>query len=442
MAFHKIVYFLILFFFWVASVSSSEAPGVTTLEQSVKKALDYSPHLQALRHNHGAIKFDLKQSQARYLPSVDLMLGYGLEQHSDKITRQTRADPANTDWDPRGDATLRLTQKLYDGGETSQQVSIQKAILASAGFDIQDATQGIALNAIHAHLEVYRQRELVALAEKNLKVHQDIFQSLSEMEKAGAGNIADVTHTQARMARAQSNLFISKADLTRAMVRYARVVGTKPGKLALAEVPKKMPNSLEEALEWTEQRNPEILAFNAKLLEADARVTLARSAYKPKINIELSSSYNDQLEGDSSWENTNDAMLTLHWNLFNGGQDKAHKNAVLSRKRQIRSNRDDTLFELRQATATAWATYLSLQSQKKSYQAAVAYSQKTFDAYLKQFSVSQRSLLDVLSAENDYFQSASRLITVSVEGTIVAYQILRLGKEVQIPRHYRPSHSN
>lgn len=435
MAFYRIVYFLIFFLYWVPSVSSSPAPGVTTLDQSIEKALDYSPQLQALRHDHGALKFDLKQSRGRYLPSVNLLLGYGLEQYSDEVTRQTRADPSNTDWDPRGDAILKLTQKVYDGGETSQQVSIQEAILASADFGIQDATQAIALNAIHAHLEVYRQRELVALAEKNLKVHQDIFQSLSEMEQAGAGNIADVTHTQARMARAQSNLFISKADLTRALVHYTRVVGTQPGKLAWAEVPKKMPNSLEEALERTEQRNPEILAFNARLIEADARVELARSTCKPKINIELSSSYNDQLEGDRSWQNTNEAMLTLNWNLFNGGQDIANKNSALSRKKQIRSHRDDKLFELREATAGAWATYLSLQRQKKAYQAAVDYSQKTFDAYLKQFSVSQRSLLDVLSAENDYFQSASLLITVSVEETIAAYQILKLGKEVHIPKH-------
>ncbi len=436
MAFYKMVYFLIFFSFWLASVSPSAVAGVTTLEQSVEKALDYSPNLQALRHNHGAIEYDLKQSRGRYLPSVDLRLGYGLEQHSDDVTRQPGADPGNTDWDPRSDANLRLTQRVYDGGETSQQVSIQESLLDSADFDIQDATQAIALNAIKAHLEVYRQRELVSLAEKTLKVHQNILQSLSEMEQAGVGNIADVTQTQARMARAQSNVFISKADLTRAMVYYTRVVGSKPGELALAEIPQRMPDSLEEALARTEQKNPEILAFNAKLNEADARVALARSTYKPKINIELNSSYNDQLEGDKSWENTNDAMLTLQWNLFNGGQDKANKNAALKRKKQVRSKRDEKLSDLRQATAGAWATYLSLQKQKKAYQAAVAYSQRTFDAYLKQFSVSQRSLLDVLSAENDNFQSASQLITVSVDETIAAYQILKLGNEVQIPGHW------
>lgn len=435
MTFYKIVYFLMLALCWMGSVQLSPAAGVTTLEQSIGKALDHSPRLQALRHNHGAIEFDLTQSRARYLPSVDLQLGYGIEQHSDEVTRQTGADPTDTDWEPRGIATLRLTQKVYDGGETGQEVSIRKSLLASSDLTLQDAAQAIALDGIKAHLEVYRHRELVALAEKNVTVHQNIFQSLSEMERAGAGNIADVTQTRARMARARSNLFIRKADLTRAMVYYARMIGAQPGELAPAGVPEEMPASLEEALGWTEQKNPELLAFNERLMEADARVALARSNYKPRINIELSSSYNDKLEGDPSWQNTNEAMLTLRWNLFSGGQDKAKKNAAMSRKKEIRSNRNDKLFELRQATAAAWATYLSLQNQKKAYRAAVIYSQKTFDAYLKQFNVSKRSLLDLLSAEDDYFQSASQLTIVSVDEIIVAYRILKLARAVRLPRH-------
>ena len=94
-----------------------------------------------------------------------------------------------------------MTQKVYDGGETSQSISIQKALLDSANFGIQDATQAVSLNAISAHLDVYRQHELVALAVKDLAVHQDIYRSLSEIAHAGAGNIADVTQTQARMAQ-------------------------------------------------------------------------------------------------------------------------------------------------------------------------------------------------------------------------------------------------
>ncbi len=432
MSFDKLLSLRTFFFFWVISIPLFADAQETTLYQSVEQALNYSPQLQALIHNQEAVAYDLKQTRGRYLPSVDLLLGYGAEQHSDSVTRFPGADPSDTDWDSRGDATLRLTQKVYDGGETSQSISIRKALLASADQDVQEGIQAIILNAVNAHLEVYRQRELVALAEKDLEVHKDIYQALSEIEQAGAGNIADVTQTQTRMARAQSILIVSQADLNVAIANYERVVGVKPKKLAYAEISNAMPSSLEEALTWMEQKNPGLLAISARIMEADARVRLARSSYKPKINIELSSRYYDQLEGDPSWQHTNDAMAFLRWNLFNGGQDKEAVNAALSRKYESRSNRDEKLIELRDATASAWVTYLSLQRQKKAFQEAVASSEKTFDAYLKQFSVSRRSLLDVLDAEKEYFQSARQLVSVSVDKIMTAYRILRLSGVLQI----------
>ena len=422
-----------LFCFTLLTPTISKAETIS-LHQSVDEALKFSPQLQALTHEHQAAEFDLKQSRGRYLPSVDLLLGYGLEQYSDRVTRRAGADPSDSDWDSRGDATLRLTQSVYDGGETRQQVAIQQALLDSANFQIKSAAQTVALDAITAHLDVFRQRELVVLAEKNLTVHQDIYQSLSEREQAGAGSIADVTQAQARMARAQSTLYLSKADLSKALANYSRVAGfaPKPEAVTYAGVPETLPPTLEKALELMENNNPELLALTTTLAENDARVALARSTYKPKIDIQLSSRYNDQLEGDRSWQNTNDAMLNLRWNLFNGGQDRAGASAALSRKNRSLSDRNDKLLELQEATSAAWATYKSLHGQKIAYRDAVDFSQKTFDAYLHQFSVSQRSLLDVLIAENDYFQSASQLITVAVNETLVAYRILALTGDLQV----------
>ena len=417
---------------WIYLATPPAFAEPITLYQSVEQALAYSPRLQAQSYNHEAFEYELKQARARYRPSLDLLLGYGVEQHSDRVTRQPGALPADTDVDSRGDATLRLTQQIYDWGETSQQVTIQKALLDAADFDLQGATQEIILDALKAHLDVYRQRELVALAEKDLAVHRDIHQALLQSAQAGAGDIADVTQTRVRMARAQSILISSKNDLTLAVSNYERVVGVKPGELAFAEVPNSMPASLEESLAQLELKNPELLSFDAETKAAEARAALARSIYKPKINLELSSRYHDQLEGDPSWQNTNDAMVVLRWDLFDGGQNREAAKAALSRKHQSRSKRTAKLIELREDNAAAWATYLSLQGQKSVYRDAVASSKKTFDAYLNQFSVSLRSLLDVLNAEREYFQSSRQLVNVTIDEIITAHRILSFGGELKI----------
>lgn len=431
----KTIYLISLFLFIVFSAPTAVVSGATTLYQSVEQALNTNPQLQALAHSSQALQYDLEQSRSGYLPTVDLLLGYGVEQYSDDVTRQAGAEPSDSDWDSRGDASLKLTQQVYDGGETGSQVSIRKALLDSANYQLQAAAQAIALDAVTAHLNVFRQRELVALAEKNLKAHRDIYQSIAELEQAGAGSIADVTQVQARLARAESTLYLSQAELSKAIANYTRVIGAPPGEIAYAGVPETLPQTLEEALQRTEQGNPELLALDAELVEADSRLALARSNYKPDIDLELSSRYNDQMEGDQSWQNTNAAMVFLRWNLFSGGKDKAGTNAALSRKHQSRSKRNAKLVELTEATSTAWASYLALQRQKPAYRNAVDYSRKTFDAYLKQFSVSQRSLLDVLIVQNDYFQSAVQLVTVGMNETIAAYRILALGGKLQVPRH-------
>ena len=433
-SFVKPIYFITILLLIILSAPTLVVAGATTLYQSVEQALSTNPQLQTLAHNSQALQHDLEQSRGGYLPSVDLSLGYGLEQHSDSTTRNSGADPSDTDWDPRTDADLRLTQLIYDGGETGSQVSIQQALLDSGNYQLQAGTQAIALDAVTAHLNVYLQRELVALAEKNLKVHQDIYQSLAEREQAGAGSISDVTQVQARLARAESTLYLSQAELNRAIANYTRVVGTRPGELTDAGVPEALPQTLEEALQRTEQKNPELLALDAEIVEADSKYTLARSNYQPKIDLELSSRYNDQLEGDSSWQNTNAAMLVLRWNLFRGGQDKAGVNSAVSRKYQSRSRRTAKLVELIEETKTTWANYIALKRQKVAFRDAVDYSRKTFDAYLKQFSVSRRSLLDVLIVENDGFQSAVQLATVGTNETIAAYRILKLMGALQVPR--------
>lgn len=422
---NRIVRFLLLCCVTALTSSQACADGIN-VHQTVQQALEYSPHLKALSHNHKAAEADLKRSFDRYFPSVDLMLGYGTEQYSDDTTRQAGADPDNSEWDPLTETSLKLTQMIYDGGEIHQQVSVQKALLDTVDYLIQDARLSVTMDGIIAHLEVCRQRELVSLAEKNFNFHQETFQSLSKMEQAGAGNIADVKQTQARLAQAQSDLFSTQADLEKAIANYVRITGTEPGKLALPGLPPTMPGSLKEALSQMEQNNPELLVHNAKLMEADARLGLAKTIYWPKVNLELTSHYIDQAEGDSSWQNTNDAMLVLRWNIFNGGQDKKMEDAALFRKRESLSNRRDKLINLKEMTSAYWISFLSLQRQEKILEEAKGYSQKTFDIYLNQFSVSRRSLLDVLSAKKEYYQSAQQLITTRVNLLISAYRILIL----------------
>lgn len=394
------------------------------LSDTVSTALEYSPRLQVLQANQEAIGFELNRAEGGYYPQVDVAFGYGAEAHSDVITR--RQDKEHNFYD-RMEASIRLSQLLYDGKETRSLVEIEEAKLASAGYRTFDNAEAIALDAIIAHMEVYRQRELVGLAQINVNDHLEILDKLEERQEGGAGSIADVDQTQARLARAYASLAQTMADLKSAQANYQRVVGKLAGDVEFFNVPPGItPKTLEEAVAQTTENNPKTLALDANIDEADRRVELSKSNFLPKVHAELTSSYEDQIESSDTYEHNNQAMVRLRWNIFNGHSDVADRKAAMARKMQATAQRNDQQDLVIEETRATWAELEAARKQVVSFGDALNYNQKTLDSYLKQFNVGQRTLLDVLDAHNEKFQSAGLMVTARTNEVIATERLLAL----------------
>lgn len=395
-----------------------------TLTDTVTTALEYSPRLQVLAANQEAIGFERDRARGGYYPQVDVAFGYGAEAHSDTLTR---AQGNEHNFYDRLEGSIRLSQLLYDGRETRSLVEIEKAKLISAGYRTFDNAEAIALDAIIAHMQVYRQRELVALAEKNVNDHLEILDKLEERQEGGAGSIADVDQTQARLARAYASLAETQAGLETAEANYLRHVGKLAGDVEFYEIPSAiLPASLDEAIRQTAARNPKTLALDANVDEAESRVDLSRSKFLPKVHAELSSSYEDQVESSETYEHNNQAMMRLRWNIFNGHSDVADRKAAMARKLQAAAQRDDQRDMVIEETRATWAELESARKRVVSFGGALNYNQKTLDSYLKQFNVGQRTLLDVLDAHNEKFQSAGLMVTARTNEVIAAKRLLAL----------------
>jgi adhesin transport system outer membrane protein len=400
------------------------------LVDTVTTALEYSPRLQVLEANQEAIGYERDRAQGGYYPQVDVAFAYGIEAHSDRLTRDgnvTQSGGREHNFYDRLEGSIRLSQLLYDGKETRSLVEIEEAKLVSAGYRTFDNAEAIALDAIIAHMEVFRQRELVGLAEKNVNDHLEILDKLEERQEGGAGSIADVDQTKARLARAYASLAETQAGLKSAEANYQRYVGKLAGEIEFFIVPPGIvPRSLDEAVKQTAERNPKTLALDANIDEADRRIELSKSNFLPKVHAELSSSYEDQVESSDTYEHNNQAMMRLRWNIFNGHSDVADRKAAMSRKLQAAAQRDDQRDMVIEETRTTWAELESARKQVVSFGDALNYNQKTLDSYLKQFNVGQRTLLDVLDAHNEKFQSAGLMITAKTNEVIAAERLLAL----------------
>jgi adhesin transport system outer membrane protein len=116
----------------------------------------------------------------------------------------------------------------------------------------------------------------------------------------------------------------------------------------------------------------------------------------------------------------------VRWNLFNSGADVAANKASAARIRQARQGLYDYMDELKLIVNESWAEYISALEQEKFYREALEFNQITRDAYQEQFVLGERSLLDVLDAENELYNSSTQAATAHSNALIAAYRMKAL----------------
>ena len=411
--------------FMVAGVVSAHA---TSLEDAVRISLATNPDIGIVASNREAVDQELRQARGLYLPQIDGAAGIGRENHSDPFRRQRNKDD---DWLTREEASVTLIQRLFTGFETEQTVARDKARVESAANRVFENAEFLALDAVGSYYEVLRQRELVNLSDENVRIHIGIVDSIGEQLAGGGGSRADLAQSESRLSRARSTLAQTFNDLRDAEAFYTRVVGQFPDDLSMPEFDLAlMPTNLNEAIGWVNDDNPTVEIFEADVRSTEAEVGISESPFYPQVNFEAQSAYTDNADGTSDYEINHNFMVRLRWNIFRGGIDKAARQEALARMNEAKNRRHASLVEAQREMRNSWFALEGNRQQVEDLTDAVEFSRETRDAYREQFDVAQRTLLDVLDAENELFVSKGQLVTSQINEFLASYRILALGGQL------------
>lgn len=427
----------------VAIVHAAEQTGAVAPDGSIKdtvlSTMYYTPDIKAFQEYRQAAVHDVSRARSGWLPRLDARAGYGTEQWSSVSTRTRVGSQNDHDFYSRGEASLVLQQTIWDGLATWSRYQIGVTRLDSATARLLDNSEAAVLDALLAHLEVYRQRRLVALSELNVQNHQDILASQTERQRLGASSVADVTQTRGRLARAQASLVETRSALEIAMAQYKRLAGKDPGELEAPYLPENPYPSLETVLSDSQTKNPKVKALHFDVETAKAQIKLDQSAFHPQIYLEVGPTYNWQVQGSETYEWGTGIMLRASWNLFNGFYDYYNVMGNTARMRQAREQLNSQTNNLAQETAATWSSLLSAQEQSGFFAVAVENSTATRDAYMQQFNVGQRSLLDVLDSENELYSFSIQLVTSRLNEVAAQYKLKALGGELIASMDFDPA---
>jgi len=393
-----------------------------TLTDAITRSVANLPEVRAARANQRAIEQTAAQARGAWYPTLDLSLGQGRETSNNPSTRVLGSDQTLT----RREAEVNLSQLIFDGGATSGQVRRFQARAEGAGDQLANAAETAGARVAQAYLDVIRLRELIAIAADNETRHRETLAQVSRLADVGQGRRADAHQAEARYALAQASLTQLRGQQAQAEAAFLHLTGQLPGILADAgSFQAMLPVSLSAALALALETHPAIRAAQKELLAAQADRDSLRSRYAaPRLALEVGTSANHDLDGLHGAYNDRYAMLRLRYNLFRGGIDDSRVREAEARVDEALANmgkaRNDVERDLRQV----WQGLEEDRNRLPQLQRYATASAQVVTAYRLQFSIGQRTLLDVLNAENELFAAKSSQYTGAYAVTLGELRVL------------------
>jgi adhesin transport system outer membrane protein len=390
-----------------------------SLQEAVSLAISTNPEVGQVANDRRAIDQELRQGRALFYPQVDLRGATGVE-YSDN---STTAPGTETLW--RKEASLTLSQLLFDGFFADSEVQRQTSRVRSAAYRVQESAEFVGLDAVEAYLEVSRHRERVQLAEGNVATHQQRLRQVQQRAQVGAGNIADVRQAEARLANAESSLVQTQGNLRDAEALFIRVVGQAPETLEPAPLPlDAIPADIDIAVNDAVENSPTVAFARQDVRTAEADVRQQEASLYPDIRLELSTSVNDNVDGRKDTEYDASAMVVLRYNLYRGGADTARIREFKWRLAEAIDAMHTNERRVSQDARVSWNAMEVSRSNVEILTREVEADRLTRDAYLQQFEIGQRGLLDLLDADNELYLSSDSLVTARYAEVFANYRLL------------------
>lgn len=421
----------------VAAAQPAAAKKGFSIIDAIHQAIQTHPGVNEAAANRRATESELRQNQATLLPQVRLEAEIGPHRMDRHITP---APASNGEWISGRQASVAVRQLLYDGFTSIYEIWRQAARVDAAAARVLERTELIALDAAEAYIDVTRYMQLVELASRNVQTHRGILSNVRARFEGGRTGDGDLQQAQERVSAAEAALAEFRQKLDEARGAYRQAVGLEPFNLRFPGRLRGLPVSKDDALAVALRHNPTIKAAGADAKAARHGFDATAGQFGPTISLEgraLAGVNTGNIEGRRE-EYSGKVVLT--WDIFTGGQTSWRRVEMAERlteqtERHARLQR--AAFE---ALDKAWAARTITNDRAAALSRQVESARKVVAAYTKEYELGQRTLIDLLNAENQLFNALVSLVSTRGVAVFADYQLLAtMGKLLEYLKAPEPA---
>jgi adhesin transport system outer membrane protein len=393
----------------------------TSLQEAVQQAVQTNPRIDAAQANRRASEYGFKQAKGRFLPEVQVYADVGPQ----KIDRPEGLGPdVNNRWQDRRQATVSIRQYLFDGWDRANDYYRTQAGISAASFRVMVRSEAVGLNSVEAYIDVIRHRDLLALADDNVRRHQALLRIIQERYDGGRSPIGDLQQTIERVEAAKALVAQIKVASETAKAKYKNAVGLAPQKLQAVSYASGIPKKVAEVTNRAVHNNPRVKEAVAETEISYYDKEQFRSTLYPQLYLEGNATRGEDVDGTPGRNDELGARVVLSWKLFDGGVRRNRTAELGERYSEKVAEQMILLRDLTQEVEISWARLVDGRAEVEAIRREVVENTKVVASYQDEYNANKRSLLDVLDAENAKFASQFELSNVTALHVFSSYELL------------------
>jgi outer membrane protein len=381
-------------------------------------AVTNDPQLQAAAYRRDAAGENTRQALSNFLP--ELSASGSMTNGSSETSISGFGVVSDTDTDQEN-LNLSLRQTLYNQANY-ESMDVARGRVSQADAIYQAAYQDFLVRVAERYFDVLTAIDGVTFAEAEELALQRQFEQAEQRFEVGLTAVTDVHEARASYDNARARAIVSrngladsKEGLRELTGRYFEELDPLQDELPLVTPD---PQSAEEWVQIAMANNPNVLSSQQAVEIADSTAKLQRAGFYPTLSLDASwneFTNNEFIARDpatqlpiGNFPLTNEGTsytLRLNWPFYQGV-------ATWSRTRQARFELNAAQQDLDaqqratvRATQNAYRAVMAGIQQVEAFGQALVSAESALEATQAGFEVGTRTIVDVLIAEQRYFQA-------------------------------------
>ncbi len=373
---------------------AASIPAIT-LKESTLFAFDRDPSVGRQAAQLGIGQAQIDEAKSAWMPQISLNGSTG---HS-RTTDSSGSLNNSAAWG------LSLTQLVYDFGKTSSAIDQSKAQRDSYRYKLMSTLSEVAEKTALSYVEVQRYTALVEAAQDNISALQNVQQMAKLRADAGLSSTSDELQTQTRVAGMRATLEQYRAALGSARARLAVLTGIDAARLSPLPASLMVSGDSLDNIDYS--LIPSVLAAESMATSADYAVQRSKSQHWPTLSLKGGRT-RYQSDNRSYWDDQ--IQLNIDAPLYQGGAVSARVQQAEGARAMAANEVDQARFDVLQKASVAMADWSGARGRLDAGNMQLQNALRAREVYKNEYTLSKRSINDLLSVEQDVWQAMSSRI--------------------------------